>query len=191
MKAPKLFYNTEPKNLLPGNGKLGEAIYHGPIFDWEESEKYLEILLHEIPFRPDERVIFDKHIITKRLYAWYDHKKKWPRVLIEIKKKVEEIAGTHYDICLLNFYPDGTTGMGWHSDEEDMREDSDIASLSFGEERRFDFRSIDKKEKYSIVLEHGALLLMRGWIQKYWQHHVPPSKRILGPRINLTFRKKK
>lgn len=192
MKAPKLFYDNTVRNIIPRDG---EAIYHGPIFDWEISNKYLEKLLRDIPFRSEERVMYDKYIVTKRKIAWYGQEKlkarKWPAILVEIKNKVEEVVKVKYDSCLLNLYIDGTCGLGWHNDEESISEDSSIASVSFGEERRFDLRYIkNKKEVYSVVLEHGALLIMQGIMQKYWEHHLPKSKRIVGPRINITFRKK-
>jgi alkylated DNA repair dioxygenase AlkB len=189
MKAPKLFYDTKPKNIIPRDG---EAIYYGPIFHFEAADRYLNELLKTIPFESEDRVMYGKHIITKRKIAWYGSKKNyaWPNVLLEIKKKVEEVTGVEYDGVFCNLYEDGSCGLGWHNDEESMHEDSSISSVSFGEERRFDLRYMGTKEKYSIVLEHGALLVMQGVIQKYWEHHIPKSTQILGPRINLTFRKR-
>ncbi len=187
MNAPRLFYITEPKNIIP---RRGEAIYHGPIFDGKRAEEYLEILLRDIPFQNDEMIMYGNHVVTKRKIAWYGGKRAWPETLLEIKKRVEEVAGVKYDSCLLNLYEDGSCGLGWHNDKESISEDSSIASVSFGEERRFDLRYIGTKEMYSVVLEHGALLVMQGIIQQYWEHHIPKSKLILGPRINITFRKK-
>ena len=34
----------------------------------------------------------------------------------------------------------------------------------------------------------GSMLLMRGSLQKHWQHSVPKRKGVEGGRINLTFR---
>jgi alkylated DNA repair dioxygenase AlkB len=187
MKAPKLFYDTEPKNILPYHG---EAIYHGPIFDGKIADDYLEILLRDVPFHSEERVMYGKHIITKRKIAWYGGKRTWPEVLLAIKKRAEEVANVKYDSCLVNLYEDGSCGLGWHNDKESIREDSSIASISFGEERRFDLRYIGTKKVLSVVLEHGALLIMQGIIQQYWEHHIPKSKLILGPRINITFRRR-
>lgn len=189
MKAPRLFYDTEPRNIIPRDG---EAIYYGTIVDGKAADNYLEILLREIPFVNDEQVMYGKHIIAKRKITWYGSKKEylWPTVLLEIKKKVEEVANVKYDSCLLNLYEDGNCGLGWHNDKESLSDDSSIASLSFGEERRFDFRYIGTKETVSIVLEHGSLLIMQGVIQNYWEHHIPKSKFIIGPRVNITFRRK-
>jgi alkylated DNA repair dioxygenase AlkB len=38
-------------------------------------------------------------------------------------------------------------------------------------------------------LAHGSLLVMGGTIQRFWVHGLPRAKALVGPRINLTFRK--
>ncbi len=79
--------------------------------------------------------------------------------------------------------------MAWHSDDEkSLGKDSTIASLSFGEERRFSFRHKKSKEAISLSLEHGSLLVMKGTTQTNWLHSLPKSKKITGSRVNLTFR---
>ena len=64
----------------------------------------------------------------------------------------------------------------------------DIASLSFGAERKFLFRHKQDKQTVSVFLENGSLLLMYGTTQTYWLHRMPPTKKVSTPRINLTFR---
>jgi len=38
-------------------------------------------------------------------------------------------------------------------------------------------------------LGHGSLLIMGGAMQEHWQHQIAKTKRAIGGRINLTFRK--
>jgi len=79
--------------------------------------------------------------------------------------------------------------MAWHSDDEQcLGKDTSIASLSFGAQRRFDFRHKASREKVSVQLAHGSLLVMQGSTQTHWQHQIPKSKKITAPRVNLTFR---
>jgi alkylated DNA repair dioxygenase AlkB len=79
--------------------------------------------------------------------------------------------------------------MAWHSDaEKDLKKDGAIASLSLGAERKFAFKHKQTGEKKELFLEHGSLLVMKGTTQTYWLHRLPASKRIIAPRINLTFR---
>ena len=39
-----------------------------------------------------------------------------------------------------------------------------------------------------LFLENGSLLVMKGETQENWLHRLPTTKKILTPRINLTFR---
>ena len=63
-----------------------------------------------------------------------------------------------------------------------------IVSVNFGAEREFQLRHITTREKASITLQHGSLLIMQGELQHFWQHQVPKTKKKVGNRINLTFR---
>jgi len=63
-----------------------------------------------------------------------------------------------------------------------------IASLSFGAERKFLFKHKETKETITTFLEHGSLLVMKNETQTHWLHRLPPTKKVIRPRINLTFR---
>lgn len=189
-----------PRNILPSDG---ESIYYGQIFSRQQAEDYMRLLLEGIPWQHDEAAIFGKHIVTARKVAWfgdahYDYTysgrtrtaRVWTPELLAIKTEVERLGGSHYNSCLLNLYGDGKQGMGWHHDDEKgLGPNSDIASVSFGVTRRFDFRHKTTKEKVSLHLQPGSLLIMRGRTQSCWQHQIPKSTKILEPRINLTFRR--
>ena len=95
-----------------------------------------------------------------------------------------------FNSVLLNRYRDGQDAMGWHSDNEsELGRAPVIASISLGQARRFDLRHRQTREKLSIFLPHGSLLVMAGNTQAYWEHQIPRSKKITGERINLTFRR--
>ncbi|GAA3634228.1 alpha-ketoglutarate-dependent dioxygenase AlkB family protein [Flavivirga jejuensis] len=187
------------KNLLPKNGVVN---YHGKLLNQNEANQYLESLLNNIAWRNDEAIIFGKKIITKRKVAWYGEKPfeytyskttklalPWTKELLELKTKVEQKTGETFNSCLLNLYHNGNEGMAWHSDgEKDLKKNGAIASLSFGAERKFAFKHKETKEKVTLVLEHGSLLVMKGTTQTNWLHRLPPTKLIHSPRINLTFR---
>jgi len=79
--------------------------------------------------------------------------------------------------------------MAWHSDgEKDLEDNGAIASLSFGATRKFAFKHKQNKEVVSLDLKAGSLLVMKGVTQKHWLHRLPPTKKVLDARINLTFR---
>ena len=194
-----LFENDIEKNWLPKDGTVN---YFAKIFNQNEADYFTEKLLTNIEWRNDEAIIFGKKIITKRKVAWYGEKEFeytyskitkhaliWTTELLELKKKVEEKTGESFNSCLLNLYHSGNEGMAWHSDnEKNLKSNGSIASLSFGATRKFSFKHKKSKEKVSVFLEHGSLLVRKGETQRHWLHMLPTSKKIFGPRVNLTFR---
>jgi alkylated DNA repair dioxygenase AlkB len=166
-----LFAFGEPVNILP---KDGTARYFGVVFPVEESERYYRELMETVEWKNDQAMIFGKLIITKRKIAWYADETydytysgitrkalKWNSILLELKRKAEEITGETYNSCLLNLYHDGSEGMAWHSDaEKDLEKHGTIASFSFGAERKFAFKHKSTGEKREIFLENGSLLTM-------------------------------
>lgn len=194
-----LFDNEPMQNLLPYDGT---ALYYGPMMNMTEADAYLQRLLQDIEWRHDEAKIFGRHIITARKVAWYGDEGydytysnttkralPWTADLLKLKAMVERVTGEVYNSCLLNLYHNGNEGMAWHSDDEKaLGKDSTIASFSFGAERKFAFRHRQTKETLSLMLEHGSILVMKGTTQTHWLHSLPKSKKIITPRVNLTFR---
>lgn len=187
------------RNLLPKDGIVN---YHGVLMDSNEAAGYLDVLLRNILWKQDELYMFGRKIITKRKVAWYGdapyeytYSKSiktampWTEELMVLKNKVEMECNEKFNSCLLNLYHNGSEGMGWHSDDEnELRPNGAIASLSLGATRKFVFKHKVSKEKVEMELEPGSLVLMKGPVQTHWLHSLPISKRISAPRINLTFR---
>jgi alkylated DNA repair dioxygenase AlkB len=196
-----LFSNfvDETKNLLPKDGTVN---YYGIVIPYSQVEKYYHILVNNISWKNDVAVMFGKRIETKRKVAWYgdkpfeytysNHTKlalPFTDDLRILKDYVEQKTGETFNSCLLNLYHTGEEGMAWHSDaEKDLKKNGAIASLSFGAARKFSFKHKKTKETFSLILENGSLLVMKGLTQTYWLHRLPPTKKISNPRINLTFR---
>jgi alkylated DNA repair dioxygenase AlkB len=63
-----------------------------------------------------------------------------------------------------------------------------IASISLGQERKFQMRPHSGGSITDFWLEHGSLLLMKPGCQENWIHQLPKTSRALKERINLTFR---
>jgi alkylated DNA repair dioxygenase AlkB len=187
------------KNWLPFGGIVN---YYGRLLPKEKVDFYLKKLLETIEWRNDEAHIFGKKIITKRKVAWYGDKPyeytysnttkyalPWTQELLELKTMAENETGQSFNSCLLNLYHNGDEGMAWHSDgEKDLKKDGAIGSLSFGAERKFAFKHKESKEKVVLLLEHGSLLVMKGTTQTHWLHRLPPDRKTITPRVNLTFR---
>ncbi|MFC6268049.1 alpha-ketoglutarate-dependent dioxygenase AlkB family protein [Frigoriflavimonas asaccharolytica] len=197
----ELFENlpNPDQNLLPIDGTVN---YFGKVFDKDETDYLFINLLKNIEWKNDEAIIFGKKIITKRKVAWYGEEKfnytyskitkvalKFTPELSLIKNRVEAMTGQKFNSCLLNLYHDGSEGMAYHSDaEKDLKKNGVIASLSFGAERKFSFKHKESKERVDVFLENGSLLVMKDETQTHWLHRLPPTKKVLSERINLTFR---
>ena len=189
----------EPINLLPEGGVVN---YYGIQLADTLANYYLKYLLNNIAWKNDEALIFGKHIVTKRKVAWYAEMPfeytyskisksalPWTKELLELKALVENKTGETFNSCLLNLYHNGSEGMSWHSDgEKDLEKNGAIASLSFGAERKFVLKHKTTKEKVSVMLQQASLLVMKNETQTNWMHCVPTTKKVNGPRVNLTFR---
>lgn len=187
------------QNLLPYQGCVH---YYGQIMDIVLADHYLHRLLECIAWQNDLAVIFGKTIVTKRKVAWYADQAfsytyskttkqalPWTPELLALKALVEAKTGEKFNACLLNLYHSGEEGMAWHSDaERELKQHAAIASLSFGAERKFAFKHKHTQEKVELVLAHGSLLVMKDETQSYWLHRLPPTKKVLDVRVNLTFR---
>lgn len=111
--------------------------------------------------------------------------------LLDLKKKIEDLSGEHFTTCLLNLYRDGQDSNGWHADnEKELGDQPFIASVSLGASRTFHLKHReDRSLRFRMQLEHGSLLLMGGAMQECWLHQIPKTRKSVGKRINLTFRK--
>lgn len=194
-----LFSIDKNINLLPRDGEL---FYFQDFLNPQESLELMPQLLKELNFKNDETIVFGKHRIMNRLTAWvgdepflygYSQIKRkaepWADSILRVKTLVEEVTNENYNSCLLNFYPTGEDGMGWHSDnEKELGKNPIIASVSLGTERKFSFKHNETKQKLDLQLNNGSLLLMAGEIQHYWKHALPKTKKVKESRLNLTFR---
>ena len=203
MSSPTLFSseeNTAPITLpLPDS----EIIYHPNFLNTTYASEVFKTLLKQTAWQHDDIKIFGKVYKQPRLTALYGdegqsysysnitmYPKSMTPLLKEIKSKIEMVTPTVFNTVLLNLYRDGNDSNGWHSDnEKELGENPVIASVSLGAKRSFKLKHRgDKKLNYKIFLYHGSLLLMQGETQHHWLHELPKSKKIMEPRINLTFR---
>lgn len=172
-------------------------------FSTDESAAHFNELRRAIRWEEQSIRIYGKVIPMPRLMAWYGDPGKsysysgitvyphpWTRTLLEIKSRIEPVCGEAFNSVLLNLYRNEEDSVAWHADDEpELGLKPAIASVSFGETRRFMLKHRhDQTQKAQIALTDGSLLLMKGMTQHCWLHQVPKEARPCGPRINLTFR---
>ena len=171
-------------------------------FDSNQSDEFLNKLIKNLSWESMMIKMFGKDLKIPRLQCWigdegcdykYSGKKlnrqDWSSELLQIRKKIFRDLKIDFNSVLANYYRDGKDSMGWHSDDEkELGPNPTIASISFGSERNLYFRNKITKETISIPQAHGCLIVIDGKTQKNWQHSIKKTQKIIGPRINLTFR---
>lgn len=189
---------AEWRELLPSDGS---ARYRPSLLTSTASTEALHALLAEVPWESRSITLFGRQVPQPRLACWFGDEsysysgitldpRPWSPRLADLKSAVEDVTGQVFNSVLVNLYRDGNDSMGWHADDEpELGPEPVIASVSLGRTRRFRLRHRETREIVEIDLESGSLLVMSGLSQARWMHEVPKSRRIVEPRINLTFRR--
>lgn len=177
-----------------------------PSIDWGlPSPEILARLTAEISWRQESITLFGKTHLQPRLLCWmgdpgsfYSYSGKrhdpvpWHPLVADLRQRVERLAGAPFNAALLNLYRDGQDSMGFHADDEpELGPQPIIASVSFGAERVTHFRHRHDRTLATrrVPLPDSSLLIMRGSTQANWNHAIPKTRKAIGPRINLTFRR--
>lgn len=107
-----------------------------------------------------------------------------------LSDKIEKELGFRPNNCLINYYTDGKSKMGYHSDRTDILEkDTGVAIISIGETRILRFKNIvDNENIINYELKSGDFIFMTDYVQDEWKHAIIKSDTDNG-RISLTFRK--
>ena len=203
-----LFTPHPTDNLLPYDGKVNDF---GVVI--KDSDTLYQTLLHELPWQADIVTLFGKTHITKRQIVWMGdeglsyqysgHTRQavpWTKPVFHVKQLVEQQLASigifvTFNSCLLNYYPSGSEGMGYHADDEkELGSQPIIAALSLGATRKFVFkhkknRHENKPVKVELYLESGQLIVMHGETQSHWKHTITKTKTVSEGRISLTFRR--
>ncbi|KAL9185091.1 hypothetical protein ACHAXT_002868 [Thalassiosira profunda] len=109
------------------------------------------------------------------------------------KNATDDGSNVEFNVCLLNYYEDGSQRIGWHSDREEIGRATPIASVSLGATRQFLIRSKTDgaRDRASLQMANGSLVVMENACQWKYLHSVPKEGDVTEGRINLTFRCKK
>ena len=173
------------------------------------ADRALDELLAADWWRQDEIVMFGKRMAVPRLQAWFGDPEArysysgialdplpWTPLLAELRDRCGRLAGAEFDSVLCNLYRDGRDGVDWHADDErELGPEPVIASVTLGAARPFQFKRKDGRRlddgssRFEVVPHHGDVVVMSGSTQSSWLHRIPKTKREVGPRVNLTFRR--
>jgi len=119
----------------------------------------------------------------------------FPEIVARCMRYAEEKYPEYpWKAALVNFYEDGTSYIGAHSDDEtDLVAGAPILSFSFGAERTFRIREKGtKKVIENLPTVNRSMISMNGDMQKEYTHEIPKINgakgRSVGKRINITVR---
>ena len=150
--------------------------------------------------------MFDKLIQVPRYYQNYGKDYKFSGVH-NTSLEVPNILQKYLDYCnqieteyqfngiLVNWYPDGKSYIGFHSDDEkQLVKNSPIYCFSFGQPRRFVLQEkMGEKKRTDFTLQNNSYIVMGGQCQKYYKHSIPKITRKADlanckRRISITLR---
>ena len=192
---------TEPR-LRPLAGCLrriplssGAWIDHLP--GWvDRADLLFETLVDEVPWRSEERMMYDRKVRVPRLIASYGVDVVAPHpVLEEAKARLAEhyrgTPGCDLETIGLCFYRSGADSVAWHGDKIGRVDSEDmlVAIVSLGCQRRLALRPRQgSSPSLHFELGGGDLFVMGGSCQRTWEHAVPKTARPVGPRVSVQFR---
>jgi alkylated DNA repair dioxygenase AlkB len=140
--------------------------------DWDERIRARKTASYGVPYN----------------YAGLDYEPRpFPPELDVVRGRASEQIGIEANNCLLNYYPDGRSRMGYHADDTSGLVGG-VAIVSLGARRTLRFRRTARlEERLDYVLAPGSLLYLPKSVHLEWQHALPRTSRP-DARISLTFR---
>jgi alkylated DNA repair dioxygenase AlkB len=148
-----------------------------------------------VPWRAERRMMYDRVVDVPRLLCFYSEGQALPDPVLAAAR---DALSEHYrpelgePLCTagLCLYRDGRDSVAWHGDTtgRGSTEDTVVAIVSLGTPRALLLRPRDGGPVLRHDVGHGDLLVMGGSCQRTWEHAVPKSTRVTGPRISVQFR---
>jgi alkylated DNA repair dioxygenase AlkB len=172
----------------------------------------MSIFTREITWEPDQyKPANGQPIVTNRWKAYmaddptleYQYSglnntpQSWHPVAKELRDRLQTKLGATFNAALFVYYPNGQTGLAYHSDDEkSIVPNSTIVSLSLGMSRPIYIRRRGDRAEYTdkVTLTGGCLFIMKGTTQRTHEHSIPKLKGTPSntsdsqARIAITFR---
>ncbi len=159
-----------------------------------EADAVFTAMLADVPWRAEQRPMYDRVVAVPRLVAMYAADVPLPHPVLT---RAREALSAHYlpelgegfvtaGCC---YYRDGRDSVAWHGDRfgRGRTIDTMVAIVSFGDPRRLALRPRGGGGSRSFTMGHGDLLVMGGSCQRTWDHAVPKVAHA-GPRMSVQFR---
>ena len=179
-----------------------ELDYESGFLDNAIADDLLAHCLNELPWREELVKMFGQTFVAPRIscaladdgctYRYRGSQSESIRFtskLDVLRRKLREEIDAPFNYALATQYRNGSDYVGWHTDDErDLVPGQTIANVSLGEAREFRIKSRDGSFDERITTVHGSLLCMRGDILRTTKHSLIRTRRVIGPRVVLSFR---
>lgn len=189
-----------------GLGRLGPSVRREILGDgaWVDlrpgwvtgADELFVRLAGAVPWRAERRQMYERLVDVPRLLSFYGEGRALPDPVLDDARRM---LGEHYadelgepfrtaGLCL---YRDGRDSVAWHGDTNGRggTEDTMVAIVSLGTPRALLLRPRGGGgPTVRHEVGHGDLLVMGGSCQRTWEHAVPKTSRLIGPRISVQFR---
>ena len=169
----------------------GGVVYRPGLLDGATAQRWFETLRDEVPWRAQQRPMYDRVVTVPRLTAGFRlASEHLPPVLRDAVALLAREVGAPFNAVGLNYYRDGHDSVAPHSDKlRILVPHHPIALLSLGAVRRMTIRPKQPpRTPVHVDLEPGSLLLMSYESQLHYDHGVPKTRDAVGARISLAFR---
>ncbi|MGP4026125.1 alpha-ketoglutarate-dependent dioxygenase AlkB [Actinomadura sp. 3N407] len=195
-----LLDDTDERGPRPLSAARRTRLAHGAWVDvlpgWIPGADALFERLHtSVPWRAERRHMYDKVVDVPRLLAFYDEGEPLPDPVLDEAKAALDAhyaaeLGEPFRTAGLCLYRDGRDSVAWHGDRfgRGAKQDTMVAILSVGTPRNLLLRPRGGGRTIRHELGHGDLIVMGGSCQRTWEHAIPKSTRVAGPRISVQFR---
>ena len=175
---------------------LGRGAWIDVLRSWvPAADEVFETLVRDVPWRAEEREMYDRVVAVPRLLHTYLADDPLPHPVLD---EARDALSAHYlpelgerfrtaGCC---YYRDGRDSVAWHGDNigRGRTTDTMVAIVSLGDPRRLALRPRGGGGgSLSVELGHGDLLVMGGSCQRTWEHAVPKVAHA-GPRISVQYR---
>jgi alkylated DNA repair dioxygenase AlkB len=154
-------------------------------------------LQSDVPWRADQREMYDRVVDVPRLLSHYGIGAPLPDPLLlqaceTLSDHYEAELGERFVTAGLCYYRDGRDSVAWHGDRigRSRTADTMVAIVSLGAARRLSLRPRGGGPQIGFSLGHGDLVVMGGTCQRTWEHAILKTAKPVGPRISVQFRPK-
>src|SRR5262245_51776018 len=162
---PSMFDQDTAVDLRPlavSREKLSRGAWVDHLPGWVQgSDGVLDVLLTEVPWRAERRVMYDRTVEVPRLLCWYGPGDAMPHPVLTdardaLNRHYEGELGERFVTAGMCLYRDGRDSVAWHGDTigRGAHTDTMVAIVSFGSPRYLHLRPRGGGESRRFALGH-------------------------------------